>query len=507
MKHPSVTIKIKMGSPPVPRNLSYTQTCELVRSLLAAGQYEIAAQLCSVLVNAVPDDPETLLFAADVLLQGKDASAAANYLERAAGLCGITAAVLLMRSRIALEMNDGDRAIESLGQLIELDKNNHQAYIERGDAFLILGKAEQAKSDYSQAFELNNLDTRSLLQLSRLPGAEISQEQISLLESLLSGGRLQQPEQIYAHFVLANAYDRLEDIPRHFDHLKRGNELARGHHHHDPLQHRAIVEKVIDHFPSPFFARKPPPSRHQQRIIFILGMPRSGSTLIEQILCAHSGVRSVGENHYMHQAMGAFLQMNGSGLDFPGAINQQNMAHLGAIADSYLKYIGAAATDEVVVDKSWGDYLYPGVISLIFPNARFVHSRRHPVATCYGCYKVLFGSGLVPFAYSFDQLVSQYRDVDNILEHWKAVLPGKFHTLQYESLVQDQESQTRRLLAFCGLNWEEACLAFHDNTGAIGNASNFQVRSKLYSHAVDEWRKYEEYLGPLMELVETQAQS
>ena len=183
------------------------------------------------------------------------------------------------------------------------------------------------------------------------------------------------------------------------------------------------------------------------------------------------------------------------------------MAHLGAIADSYLKYIGAAATDEVVVDKSWGDYLYPGVISLIFPNARFVHSRRHPVATCYGCYKVLFGSGLVPFAYSFDQLVSQYRDVDNILEHWKAVLPGKFHTLQYESLVQDQESQTRRLLAFCGLNWEEACLAFHDNTGAIGNASNFQVRSKLYSHAVDEWRKYEEYLGPLMELVETQAQS
>ena len=188
------------------------------------------------------------------------------------------------------------------------------------------------------------------------------------------------------------------------------------------------------------------------------------------------------------------------GKPFPQAIFDDALPCLSEIADTYLDSISSLGDDQLIIDKTLGNYLFPGLISMIFPNAKFIHSSRHPVATCYGCYKVLFGSGLVPFSYRLEDLASQYQDTARMLDHWKQVMPGKIHTLQYESLIAEQESQTRDLLKFCALPWEDDCLNFHSSGRAVGTASNIQVKQKLYTSAVDEWEKFRDYLGPLLSL-------
>jgi hypothetical protein len=305
--------------------------------------------------------------------------------------------------------------------------------------------------------------------------------------------------------VLANTYEKRGDTAQYFEHLHAGNAIASKLYGYNPERNKWDIDNLIKYFSETVFQGDFSNERRDERLIFIIGMPRSGSTLVEQILSAHSMVGSVGETPYMMDAVNSFSREYSSKPRFPFSINTQNIEKIGLIADDYAQHITAITDKLVIVDKTLGNFFYTGLIHLIFPNAKFIHAKRHPVATCFGCYKLQFAPGVVTYSYNLDHLVAEFTECTRIIDHWKSVLPEKFFTLEYETLVQNQREVTENLLDFCELPWEEQCLHFHENSSVVTSSSQLQVKRKLYTKALNDWEKYREYLGPLMEITEDQS--
>ncbi|MCX2980974.1 sulfotransferase family protein [Halieaceae bacterium IMCC14734] len=502
MKSEQLKLTLPVGNPPSQQTMSYQQLFDLARSEANAARYAAAAYYIEALATAAPQDFDAQLFAADIMLLNRELSKAAEYARKATDLKYDAERALVMQSRIAMAGNDGATTIAFLQALLELNPGNHRYHCEMGDAYLALGDSTQALACYNQALNCNKREARSALQMARLPGPGLSKPRVRQLEFLLDSAQLNQADQIYAHFALANTYDKKGDIEKQFKHLTRGNQLADLHHVYSSDEHWSTINATRKFFTQDRIRQLNYPNAEQRRIIFVIGMPRSGSTLIEQILCAHPQVASAGENPHMHHAVSNFCWEHGDQLPFPAALESADFSKMPEIAANYLGAISDLDSSPVIIDKTLGNYLYPGLIAAIFPHAKFIHSARHPVATCYGCYKVLFGSGLVPFSYRLDHLAAHYRGTQEIIEFWNVELPGKVYTQHYETLVADQKAQTRALLEFCELPWNDDCLEFHKGDRAVSSASNFQVKQKLYSSAVSEWEKFTDYLGPILAMAE-----
>ncbi len=238
--------------------------------------------------------------------------------------------------------------------------------------------------------------------------------------------------------------------------------------------------------------------------IFIVGLPRAGSTLVERILSSHTGVRAAGELRHFMLALAAAARAKSGRNDLPQreAIALSPQLDFAALGRDYLARCRPAARDAPrFIDKMPVNYLYCGLIRRALPNARIVHVARTPQAACYAIYRMLFRDGY-PFSYDLDELAQYYIAYRRLMDHWQRTMPGVIHELSYERLVADQEGETRRLLEFCGLGWEDACLDFHLNPAASATASAHQVRRPIYRSAVDEWRHYAAQLAGLRSRLE-----
>jgi hypothetical protein len=263
-----------------------------------------------------------------------------------------------------------------------------------------------------------------------------------------------------------------------------------------------LNERIRDVFDAEFLAGHAGRGDPDPAPIFVVGLPRSGSTLIEQILASHSLVEAT---HELPEVGRLIQQLNRERRDrvaYPEAVRDLADDAWAALGRSYLarsrQYRGNAPR---FVDKNPNNFASIGLLSLILPNAKFINARRHPLDTCLSCYRQLFARGQ-PFTYDLVELGEYYLQYDRMMAHWHAVLPERVLDVQYEAVVADQGRQTRRLLEFCGLPWEDACLRYHETQRAIRTASSEQVRLPIYTTSIGTWRNYARELERLIEILE-----
>jgi hypothetical protein len=255
---------------------------------------------------------------------------------------------------------------------------------------------------------------------------------------------------------------------------------------------------IAGRFDPALFARLQGSGSPSERPVFVVGMPRSGTSLVEQILAAHPQVHGAGEIGLL-PALAARLR-GPSGAGFPACVSELGAPDLQRLAQAYLgglKPLGAGKAR--ITDKTVGAFELLGLAHLILPNARIIHCRRDPRDVCVSCFSTRFSGGH-DYAYDLAELGRYWRSYDRLMAHWRAVLPpGRIFEVQYEALVEDLEGWARRLIAHLGLEWDDACLRFHDSAREVRTASFAQVRRPIYKGSVGRWRRFEAHLGPLIE--------
>ncbi len=390
-------------------------------------------------------------------------------------------------------------ALASFDKALLLDPRHDEAAMSRGVLLHELGRTEDSRAQMARAIALAPHKTSPYLHLGETKRFAPGDAEISAMEKLLPGLATRPvQDQINLHFALAKAYSDTGEPARAFQHLRQGNALKRKGIDYDEAATLASFEHIARVFTADLIAGKSGHGDLSERPVFIVGMPRSGSTLVEQVLASHPRVHGTGEREDFRNAIIAVDRDVWA--KYPDMVPMLTPGQLRAIASHYLAGMGTLARDaDRFVDKMLGNFVYVGLIHLVLPHARIIHARRDPVDTCLSCYSKHFRTAQ-KFAYDLGELGRFYRAYDQLMAHWHDALPeGTVLDVQYEDVVADLEGQTRRMLEFCGLEWNEACLAFHKTQRPVRTASGAQVREPLYRRSVGRWRAVEGELGPLIE--------
>jgi tetratricopeptide (TPR) repeat protein len=387
-----------------------------------------------------------------------------------------------------------------------------QLHANYASALLIMGRLEQACHEFECAIELDPKRPAFHLGLADARRTRAGDPILAGMDALAAEcDRLSAEDQILLHFALGKALSDIGDHDHAFYHYLQGNRLKRQQITYDEAAILGQFDRIVEVANPAFFARLTAGGNPSPVPVFILGMPRSGSTLVEQILASHPKVHGGGERLDLARTVKAFENRGGETGSFPEMLLRLDAAGLHELGTFYLDAVLPLAPDaERITDKMPSNFRFAGLIHLALPQARIIHIRRDPVDTCLSCYTQLF-TGSQPFAYDLGELGRYWRGYDRLMAHWRSVLPeGAMLEVQYESLVADFEKEARRILAYCGLEWDEACLAFHRTDRPVHTASLVQVRQPIYSSSVGRARPDEEMLTPLMEglgLVEPSAVS
>ncbi len=393
----------------------------------------------------------------------------------------------------------------------------------------VLGRKKEASEVIRRRLQLDPKDYGALYQLARLDPSSLTVEDRAKLQSATADAPTgeQSPS---AWIALAELHEAQGDADQAFLHLKRGNEiiheiLTRGEgdgtlglaappgavpRRLPPLQVLEDVARRTAQAEQTFdaeFLRQYAGHGHPSHLpVFILGMPRSGSTLIEQILSSHPQVSGAGEIQAVHATMvelrwpyEGYLHRGPDGALRPSPPPRPAERYFRELGAAYVKALrGYSAKAQRITDKMPDNYFDIGMIHLCLPNAVILHSVRDPVDTCLGCYRQIFATGHETTS-DLALMGRTYVLYRRLMEHWNRVLPGRIVDVVYEKLVADPESEIRRIVAACGLPWNEACLRFHENRRAVSTASVSQVRQPIFTGAVQRWRRYEKHLGPLLD--------
>ena len=365
-----------------------------------------------------------------------------------------------------------------------------------------LGQSASAEASLEKAIELNPRDYEAYELRADLRTQTAESNHVQQLEALLVQGIEQPAGEVRICYTLAK---ELEDIGEHensFKYLQRGAALRRIHIDYRLKDDLDTLRALEEAFGSAFFQRKIH-GHHDAAPIFVIGLPRTGTTLLERILGSHSQVTAAGELHQFAAQMTAQLQRkeiqpSASRMDRVKRSAELDFEQLGK---AYMESVKPLAGDtRHFVDKMPLNFLYAGLIHTALPEARIIHVTRHPMDTCYAIYKRLFGDAY-PWSYNLEEIAAYYLAYRRLMAHWTRVMPGVIHEVQYEQLVSDPEQETRRLLDGCGLPWEEGCLQFHLQGQASTTASASQVRRPVYSSSVGLWQRYRSQLEPLAEIL------
>jgi tetratricopeptide (TPR) repeat protein len=366
-----------------------------------------------------------------------------------------------------------------------------------------LGNNEAAESNFDKTVSLDPTNYEAFKIRSELRKQTPENNHVELLESLLGEGIDDQRGKIHVCYALAKELEDLNEPERSFHYLQTGSKTRRSLMQYDVERDLQTIGSIRKSFTHDVFDRHDEGFDNKEAV-FILGMPRTGTTLVERILSSHSDVFAAGElNNFAVQMMQKVKAQVGRAKpnrdDLVRLTTELDFERLGeAYVDSTRPFTGHSAR---FIDKMPLNYLYVGLIHLALPNAKIINLKRHPLDTCYAVYKQLFVDAY-PFSYDLEELGRYYVAYHQLMEHWHAVLPGVVHTVEYEALVTGIEQEARRLTDFCELDWQPQCLRFYENKAASTTASTVQVRQPVYRSSVGRWQDYREELAPLISVLQ-----
>lgn len=449
-----------------------------------------------------PDNPRLLLQRAQCLLVLGHTSRACETAAAAQLRASKDAAVLDAIGNLFSRASDQERALAAFEQAVALAPNEPHFAFNRATVLRFLGDVEGAERDYDRVIRQKPQDYEAYLNRSELRVQSPDHNHTAELEAQLVQAPTWQG-QAALRYALAKEYEDLGQFERSFEHLARGARVRREHLRYDVATDVATADWIIEAHPG-----SPAGGRAASALggagyagdapIFIVGLPRSGSTLIERILGSHSTLRAAGElPHFALAVVAAISEKNAGPLSREELVRRSAGIDFSRLGRDYLARVRAAGvTAERFTDKMPLNYLYCGLIQRALPQARIVHVRRRPMAACYAIFKTLFQDGY-PFSYDLEELARYYIAYDRLMDHWRMTMPGHIHELSYEALIADQRGETQRLLEFCGLDWQEACMNFQSNSAPATTASAVQVRRPLYDSSIAQWRNYAQHLEPL----------
>ena len=373
----------------------------------------------------------------------------------------------------------------------------------RGDALRALGKLEDAIGSFERAITLAPGNVSNLFNLATSRRVTADDPCLAAMKELaLKADTLDVNSQIRLHFGLGKAFADIGDSQQSSRFFLKGNSLKRRQVDYDEAKQLALFNRIQKAFTRELMTEKRGCGHPSCVPIFIIGMPRSGTTLLEQILASHGSVFGAGE---LQEIADIAERTKALQLEFPETIPHISREQLRRMGERYLHAVQRMAPSvERITDKMPANFLYLGLIHLILPNARIIHTIRDPRDTALSCFSILFSEGQLPFSYDLAELARYIQSYQKLMEHWRTVLPSHVMLeVQYEALVDDLEAEARRIVAHCGLQWNDACLAFHQTERIVRTASVTQVRQPLYRNSVGRWRNYEELLQPVLRELET----
>ena len=393
-----------------------------------------------------------------------------------------------------------DEARRTYGDALALEPRSAAALSNLAQLEAESGDHAAARALYRRLLALDPEDAEAWHDYSLIKTYESGDPDLAAMQSLRARPGLAAGKAMFLDFAVAKALQDAGDVDAAFQRVASGNRLKRASLRYDVAGDEALVERIVATFDKAFLAAHAGAGAMDERPVFIVGMPRSGTSLVEQILSSHSRVLGAGEvNHFRDAVVDAVGAGKGAGgRGFPEAVRDFAAQDFKRLGRAYVKRLASGAGKAArITDKMPRNFFFLGLIHMALPKARIVHCLRDPVDTCLSCYQIHFAAGQ-EFTYDLGDLGRYYRLYARLMDHWRAVLPGRFLELGYEELVARPEPAMRRLLEFSGLEWEDACRDFHLSGRPVHTASAHQVHRPIYRTAVRRWKHYEKHLGPLL---------
>ena len=398
-----------------------------------------------------------------------------------------------------------DEAITYYQKAIELNPSFAEAYNNMGLAFAAQGKFNEGIRCFKKALQLKSTYPRALFNLVRNQGLSFgdSKELFKLTKKMIKQD-MSENELIDVYFTMGKLCDNLQMFKESFEYYRLGNELKRFQVEFNIDSHVDYVSQIKGIFSDDFIKNRNSWGCNSEMPVFIFGMPRAGTTLVEQIIASHPNVYGGGELGFfsqMDQKLPSILNVNER---YPECLNHLNDQTACDIAELYIKGLrklaGPSKDHTRITDKNPLNFYHLALIALLFPKASFIHCQRYPLDTCISIYFQNFVAGN-RFAYNLRELGQYYLEYLKVMNHWRRVLPINIFEVKYEDIVQQQEEVSRKLIEFCGLEWDSACLDFYNKDRPVFTASSWQVRQPIYATSCGRWQNYEQFLDPLKELL------
>lgn len=502
------------------------------------GRIEDAEQLYRQVLNNNPRNVDALRMLAMVAATAKRYDDAERLLRKAVGIAPDFLTAVVDLGRVLKEQDRFEEAIDCFKNAIAINPNNPHthfllasayspaalnleaareyrraldlapehpgALLGLGNALKTIGKQDEAIKAYQDCIRVRPDNGEIYWSLANLKTYRFSDEQIAEMAARVDNHEgLTDQSEVNFLFALGKAHDDRQDYDKAWRYYERGNGKQRMLAQYDPVQTETLNDAIIEVFDKALLEEKAGKGCPDRAPIFVLGLPRSGSTLVEQILASHSQVEGTSELPYLGRVAMSLNRNRADGVNYPEAVRELEAAHLTALGEDYINYAQLHRTEgkPFFIDKMPNNFPTIGFLNLILPQAKIIDARRHPLDACVGNFRQHYAKGQT-FSYDLTDLGEYCLQYLRMMDHWQQALPGRILTVQYEEMVTDFENQARRLLDHCELPWEEACGRFYETERPVRTASSEQVRQPIYTGALNFWRNYERHLDELIEIVE-----